>query len=460
MSTVQARLEAASPEREARAIGVEAYIYLYPLVLMELTRRQVTNLPAGTRPGFAPMGAFAHIREFPAAEFRNVVRPNFDTLYSSGWLDLTADPMVVSAPATDGRYYLLPMLDMWTDVFAVPGQRTTGTGAGEFVVVGPGWSGELPDGVARIDAPTSYVWVIGRTQTNGPADYEAVRAIQDGYTITPLADWGEAPGPIEAPSDPSVDVDTEPLAQVNGLSAREFFSLAAELLSLHPPHLTDWSILARMARIGLRPGARFDLEALDPALRAALDEVPAAAIGLMHAAAPRMGRVVNGWQMLTDSMGVYGNYYLRRAVIAMMGLGANPPEDAIYPLNLADADGQPLNGEHDYVLHFDADQLPPVAAFWSVTMYDSEGFQVANTINRFAIGDRDELTYNADGSLDLYLQYDSPGPDREANWLPAPRGPLGVTMRLYAPAPEALDGRWSPPALRRLPGGANRHHGG
>lgn len=455
MDTLGASGEAAAPKREARAIGVEAYVYVYPLVLMELTRRQVTNLPAGTRPGFAPMGAFAHIREFPAAEFRNVVRPNFDTLYSSGWLDLTSEPMVVSAPDTDGRYYLLPMLDMWTDVFAVPGKRTTGTGAGHFAVVGPGWSGQLPDGVARVDAPTPYVWIIGRTQTNGPADYEAVRAIQDGYMITPLAQWGQAPAPIEAPSDPSVDVDTEPLAQVNGLPAREFFSLAAELLSLHPPHLTDWSILARIARIGLRPGEPFDLDALDPALRAALDEVPAAAIGLMHSAAPRMARVANGWQMFTDSMGVYGNYYLRRAVVAMMGLGANPPEDAIYPLNLADADGQPLNGDHDYVLHFASDELPPVGAFWSVTMYDAEGFQAANPINRFAIGDRDDLTYNPDGSLDLYLQHDNPGPDREANWLPAPRGALGVTLRLYAPAPEALDGRWNPPPVRRTTRSAN-----
>jgi hypothetical protein len=394
------------------------------------------------------MGTFAHMREFPAAEFRNVVRPNFDTLYSSAWLDLTSEPMIVSSPDTDGRYYLLPMLDMWTDVFAVPGKRTTGTGPGHFAVVGPGWSGQLPDGVARIDAPTPYVWIIGRTQTNGPADYDAVRAVQDGFMITPWTSWGQASAPTRAANDPSVDVDTEPLAQVNRLPGSEFFALAAQVLGLHPPHVTDWSILARIARIGLRPGEPFDLDALDPALRAALERAPAAAIDLMHSTATRMARVSNGWQMFTDSMGVYGNYYLRRAVIAMMGLGANPPEDAIYPLNLADADGQPLNGDRDYVLHFERDQLPPADAFWSLTMYDAEGFQAANPINRFALGDRDQLTYNADGGLDLYLQYDNPGADREANWLPTPRGPLGVTLRLYAPRPEALDGRWNPPPIR------------
>jgi hypothetical protein len=259
MSVSEGTTRAELSEQAARMIGVDAYIYLYPLVLMELTRRQTTNAPTGARPGFGPMGVFSHIREFPAADFKAVVRPNFDTLYSIAWLDLTGEPMVVSVPDTDDRYYLLPMLDMWTDVFAVP------------------------------------------------------------------------------------DV----------------------------------------------------------------------------------ARVVNGWQMNTDTMGVYGNFYLKRAIVAMAGLGANPPEDAVYPLNVADADGRPLTGDHDYRLHFDQDELPPVGAFWSVTMYDADGFQAASPLDRFAVGDRDDLAYNEDGSLDLYLQHHSPGPEREANWLPAPRGPLG-----------------------------------
>ncbi len=393
------------------------------------------------------MGAFSHVREFPPAEFRTVVRPNFDTLYSSAWLDLSGgEPVIVSAPDTDGRYYMLPMLDMWTDVFAVPGKRTTGTGAGSFAVAPSGWSGRLPDGVRRIDAPTPYVWIIGRTQTNGPADYGAVHRVQDGFTIAPLSDGGRA----EARPGPPVDLDTDPLHQINGMAARDYFALAGDLLRLHPPHVTDWSILARLERIGLRPGARFEPDALDPAVRDALEGAPAEGLALMRSTLPHLARVTNGWQMNTDSIGVYGNVYLKRAIIAMAGLGANPPEDALYPLNVADADGRPLDGEHDYVLRFERDELPPVDAFWSVTMYDAEGFQVANPLNRFAIGDRDDLTYNADGSLDLYLQHESPGPEREPNWLPAPRGPLGVTMRLYGPAPEALHGRWNPPAIRRV----------
>jgi hypothetical protein len=407
-------------------IAVEAYIYLYPLVLMELTRRQGTNLPAGVKLGVAPMNEFAHIRQFPPGDFRAVVRPNFDTLYSSAWLDLREEPMIVSVPDTGGRYYLLPMLDMWTDVFAVPGKRTTGTQAGRFAVTGPGWSGALPDGVVPIAAPTPYVWIIGRTQTNGTADYPAVHEIQDGMTLEPLSgSRGEAPR-----TDPSVDMDTGPLDQLNALSAREYFALGFELLEQHPPHATDFSMLARMRRMGTD-----------------VDDAPAAAQALMRDALPRLAPVFNGWQMNVDSMGVYGNFYLKRALVAMVGLGANPAEDAVYPLNLADADGRPLDGAHDYVLHFDKAELPPVDAFWSVTMYDGEGFTVPNEIDRYAIGDRDELAYNADGSLDLYLQHERP--ERASNWLPAPRGPLGVTLRLYAPRPEVLDRRWNPPPIRR-----------
>jgi len=165
---------------------------------------------------------------------------------------------------------------------------------------------------------------------------------------------------------------------------------------------------------------------------------------------PTLAREVNGWQMNTDTMGVYGDYYLKRAIVAMVGLGANQPDDAIYPLNIADADGNPVMGEHRYVLHFAKSDLPPADAFWSLTMYDEEGFQVANPINRFAIGDRDALKYNADGSLDLFIQNEHPGPDGEANWLPSPKsGKLGLTLRLYAPRAEALDGRWNPPAIKR-----------
>ncbi len=431
---------------DLRTLSREAYVYLYPLVTMDVTRRQALNTPAGTKPGFGPPNEFHHLRAFPPADFRGVVRPNFDTLYSSAWLDLTAGPVVLRAPDTADRYYMLPLIDMWTDVFANPGKRTTGTAAAEFVVIGPGpgHGGDLPAGVPVITSPTPYVWIIGRTQTNGPADYPAVHAVQDGYDITVL---GSAPDHV---IDPGYDTTTEPLKIVNGMAALDYFAYASELLAVNPPHSTDFSILARITRLGIAPGRAFDPSGFTAAQRADIEAGRTDALVDMAASLPTLGTNVNGWTVLTDTMGVYGNAYFRRAAVTLIGLGANPAEDAVYPLLTADADGAPITGEDDYVLHFDADGLPPVSAFWSVTMYDAEGFQAANELDRFAIGDRDPLNYHSDGSLDLYLQHDNPGPDRVANWLPAPRGPLGITMRLYAPDSAILDGTWAPPPLRKV----------
>jgi hypothetical protein len=430
-------------DSDPRTLSREAYTYLYPLVTMELTRRQATNLPAGQKPGFAPANAFSHVRQFPPADFRVVVRPNFDTLYSSAWLDLTHGPVRIDVPDSGDRYYMLPMLDMWTDVFANPGKRTTGTGAQSFVVTPPGHAGRVPDDATRIAAPTPWVWVIGRAQTNGPADYDAVAAFQDGLRITEL---GESVGQVV---DHGLDMETEPLRAVNAGSAVDFFDLGAALMKVHPPHHSDYSQLARMAGLGLVPGEDFDAARFDSSAIAEIEAGVAEARRVLAASLPRMGSLANGWVVPVDTMGVYGNYYLKRALVTQVGLGANPAEDAVYPVLLADADGRPASGDHDYVLHFDADRLPPVSAFWSVTMYDAEGFQVGNEIDRFAIGDRDDLTFNDDGSLDIYVQHSNPGPERVSNWLPAPQVALGITMRLYAPASEVLAGGWTPPPLRR-----------
>jgi hypothetical protein len=429
---------------DLRTLSYEAALYFYPLVTMDVTRSQVINTPAGSKPGFGPPNQFHHIRAFPTADFRAVVRPNFDTLYTSAWLDLSAGPVILHAPDTDDRYYLLPLIDMWTDVFASPGKRTTGTDAHDWVITGPGYAGDVPAGLPVIAAPTPYLWIIGRTQTNGPADYEAVHQVQDGYRLTPLG-----PPLPDHVADPNYDTSTEPLKIVNNMAALDFFSYAAELLTVNPPHPTDFSQLARIAGLGIVAGQPFDAGRFTADQRAQIDAGFADALTDMLAALNTLGTNVNGWTTFTETMGVYGNYYFKRAVVTLVGLGANPAEDAIYPLLTADADGEPPTGEHDYVIHFDADKLPPAHAFWSVTMYDAEGFQVANEINRFAIGDRDPLTYNADGSLDLYLQHATPGPDRESNWLPSPSGRLGVTMRLYAPKREVLDGRWHPPAVQK-----------
>lgn len=294
-----------------------------------------------------------------------------------------------------------------------------------------------------IAAPTPYVWIIGRTQTNGPADYPAVHQVQDGYRITPL---GVTP---EHVTDADYDTTTEPVRVVNGMAALGLFAYAAELLAVNPPHPTDFSVLARIAHLGIEAGKPFDASRFSTEQQRHIEAGWAAALNDMKTSRPSLGTIVNRWSILTTTVGVWGNAYLTRAAVALTGLGINPAEDATYPNLTTDADGDPITGERDYLLPFDAGQLPPTAAFWSVTAYDAEGYQVANDINRFAIGDRDPLTFNADGSLDLYLQHTNPGPQRESNWLPTPPGPVAVTLRIYAPNREVLDGRWRPPPVRK-----------
>jgi hypothetical protein len=368
LASTSARATEPISEQDAHSIGVQAYLYLYPLVTMDLTRKQLTNVvkPEGVH---GPTNTFANVSEYPTADLKVVVRPNFDTLYSSAWLDLSKQPVIVSVPDTHGRYYLLPMLDMWTDVFASPGWRTTGTQAHDFAVTPPGWSGALPSGVVRIDAPTPYVWIIGRTKTDGPHDYPAVHKIQGEFKITLLSNWGKETAPVVGSVDPDIDMKASPKIVVDRMPAAQFFAYAAEILKLQPPHGTDQPILALMQKIGIERGKSFDIDKVDPAIRAGLKTAPADALKLMAWKTPSMARVVNGWSMNTDTMGVYGNYYLKRAIVSQLGLGANLPEDAIYPLNLADETGQPLDGGNAYVLHFGEGSMPPVNAFWSVTLY-------------------------------------------------------------------------------------------
>jgi len=461
-----AALASSITEQDAHAIGVNAYLYLYPLVTMDVTRKQFTNVEPGKEMGRGPMNTFASMPEFPPASFRGVVRPNFDTLYFTAWVDVTIEPVIVSVPDTGGRYYLLPMLDMWTDVFASPGWRTTGTQAGTFLIVPPNWGlmlsathpataqfveeFKLPPDTQRIDAPTNYVWIIGRIKTDGPADYDAVHRIQAGFTVTPFSRWRNPSEPVKAKIDPAVDMTTPPKVQVDTMPAGTFFAYAADLMKLQQPHLTDQPILAQMKRIGIEVGKRFDFDSLDPVVKKALERAPEDAQRLMRWKLPTLARVANGWSMNTDTMGVYGNYYLKRAIVSQVGLGANLPEDAIYPMNLADETGRPLDGAGSYTIHFDKGATPPVNAFWSITLYDSDGFAVANPLNRFALSSWMPFKYNADGSLDLYFQSENPGGDKEANWLPAPKGPFDLTMRMYAPKAEALTGKWNPPPVTGL----------
>jgi hypothetical protein len=309
----------------AEEIGVQAFVYAYPMVMMEITRRVSTNVETPQGP-FAPMNQLAHLRAFPDHTFREVVRPNADTLYSILWFDVADEPVVLSVPDTGGRYYMLPMLDMWTDVFAAPGSRTTGTGRAHFVILGPGWNGSLPEGVEPIRSPTSMGWMIGRTQTNGAADYENVHRIQDEFRVKPLSRWGKAHAPRRGQVNPSWDTKTPPPIQIESMSAARYFELFAELLEANPPHELDWNMVQLLEQIGIVPGEDFEFSALPRSTQRALESAMPRALRLIEG--KRVGESINGWSIAREVMGNYGTSYLQRAHVARIGLGANVPGDA------------------------------------------------------------------------------------------------------------------------------------
>lgn len=439
-------------EEEAREIAVEAYIYAFPLVLMEICRRTSTNIAA---PGHrkAPVNRFGHMQRFPDSSFKDgMFLPNVDTLFSVLWFDVSSEPLVIQKPDSGGRYHLLPILDMWTDIFASPGSRTTGNGPETFAIVGPRWQGSLPSGMQGLISPTDRGWINGRTEATGVSDFPAVQEFQRGLTACPLSRFAEAGGKGVSCNvgprhvDPSMPV-TSPLQQVESMEAAAFFSLFAELSRQNPPHAQDQPVLARMARAGLEPGKSFVLSELPPPTREAFAAAPGSALGNFKDEVFRSAQI-NGWRFLSQPVGTYGADYLHRASVAYNALGANVPEDTSYLVMIADDQGEPLRNDSAYVIRFGKSQLPPVHAFWSITVYDERRFFADNPMNRYALSGRDDLVFNDDGSLDLWIQRDDPNDARSANWLPTPRhGTFSLILRLYWPKPEVVNGEWRPPPI-------------
>jgi hypothetical protein len=440
-------------QEEALRIGTDAYVYGYPLVTMEFTRRVMTNTdtPKGSH---APMGQFSLSRTYPDASFKDITAPNADTLYSTAWLDVSKEPYVFSLPDQKDRYYLMPMLSGWTDVFQVPGKRTTGDQAQTYAITGPNWQGALPAGVKRLSSPTNMVWILGRTYCTGtPEDYQAVHALQDQYKLVPLSAYGKPYTPPPGKVDPSIDMKTAVREQVNRLDGASYFKLLAALMKDNPPARADGPIVAKMARIGIVPGQDFDPSKLDPAVAKGLEGAPKAGVEKIMAHFKNAGTNVNGW-VFSTKVGLYGTAYLQRAFVTEIGLGANRPQDAIYPTSEVDADGKPYDGANKYVIHFASKKdLPPANAFWSLTMYNGDYFFVDNPLNRYTLSSRNQLKENADGSIDLYIQKDAPSKDKESNWLPAPDGKFILMLRLYWPReqnPSIINGSWQPPPVKRV----------
>jgi len=452
----KAAAENAAKEVEAREIAIDAYMYAYPMVTMEVTRRVMTNVekPEGSK---APMGQFARLRTYPAVDDHSVTAPNADTLYTLAWLDVSKEPWILSIPDMKDRYFLFPMLDMWTNVFQDPGKRTTGTKAQKYAITGPGWSGTLPAGVTEYKAPTGMVWVLGRIYCTGtPEDYKAVHAVQDQVSAVPLSAYGKPYTPPAVKIDPAIDMKTDPRTQVNAMDGATYFKLFAELMKANPPAADDAPMVAKLAKIGIVPGKDFDASKLDPAVAKGIAAAPKPAqdkisAWLKEGIVAGDAKVENGWLYFTK-VGVYGPNYRQRAMVTWYGLGANRMQDAVYPTAEGPDILKKFSGGNKYVMHFGKGEMPPVDGFWSLTMYDKNYFFVPNPLNRYTVSSRSKFKANADGSVDVYVQKDSPGKDKEANWLPAPADDFVLMMRLYWPkekSPSILDGTWKPPEVKQ-----------
>jgi hypothetical protein len=417
------------PQRATFAAGVAAYIYgLAPISVYETTQRfpenQLVSIAALTDP-----------------TVRTVVLPNHDTTYTVGRLQLSGGPRVLDVPDTAGRYYVIQLLDAYSNTFAYVGRRTTGTRAGSYAVVPPGFNGTMPSGVKRIQSPTNLVWVLGRTLVQDAADMPAVTELMGDYRFTALDAWtaGQRQNPLVLGAFPTVATPEIP----KGL---DYFAKLGEILASDPAPKRDACALRTFARAGVGAGK----QPTDPALVAAVRAGKRIVAEAEQRANRNGAKQHHGWLVPGRYIGAYGTNYLGRAIIATAALGANTPPETVYPLAVDDVDGRPLSGRHRYTIRFPRGQLPPANAFWSVTIYGKDRYLVPNPIDRYAIGDRTKgLRRGRDGSLTIYVQHSRPPGAAGANWLPAPSGSFRLAMRIYEPRRSVLNGRWLPPPVER-----------
>jgi hypothetical protein len=424
---------------DVRAIARDGFVYGYPLVMMAITKRIASFGRAN--------GQFVHMQSAPTPPFRIVVAPNGDTRYSSTWVDVSAEPQVLHVPDAGGRYFVAQVMDAWTDVIADPTPRLPNAAPADYAIVGPAWRGALPPGVRMVRSSTNDVWVLARTRPRADDDPSAITSIQRQYTVVPLSRFGDgsyqgAPGIF---GNPNVDTGPTPPSLVARMNGAAFFTVLATALAQNPPRAADGPIVARLAQIGVAAGKPFDPSAAGSGNAALLDQgVLDGKAQLDRFDAPSVPHA-NGWRWTTNT-GRFGTDYLYRAFIAQTLLAANLPEDAVYPETSVDASGAPLTGARRYALHFDAANLPPANAFWSLTLYSPDHYLAPNPIDRYTLRDS-AVRRNADGSIDVTIQHDAPSGDT-TNWLPAPAGPFVVTLRLYWPRPSGLDGSYRIPAIQ------------
>jgi hypothetical protein len=440
----------ASDYQKALDLGTQAYVYGVPLLDMARTFQTQTSVNVPDGRGDAPVNQFSHIRHLADPLDRTVVAPNHDTLYSIAWLDLTPQPIVIHVPFQPDRFHVVPLLSPYQENFANIGSPAAALPDGDYLITPPGWRGRLPDGLRQIESPYDRVWIVVRTLVGGPEDEVNVEAIQDQYSLTPLNKWGKnkpyTPKPPKY-EDTTVDTATIPGTQP-GEDPLDFFdALGSELARFLPP-AADLPLLKQLVQVGvgpfLQPGewplSKFLSQGTKDGLRAAVAAGKAKVNQDLLALFQAGFAAHNGW--LVSATGIYGTNYTLRAIVDLIGLGAPTSDMAIYPFAQTDRLGARLTGANRYVAHLPPSLLPPpVDGFWSLTMYDANQFFVPNPIDRYLLNDRSDLHYNADGSLDFYIQTDAPAdPEQEKNWLPAPTGPFNLLFRLWGPKPEAIPG--------------------
>lgn len=436
------------PDEEIFQIASEAYVFGYPLVLMDITRRVMSNFSRACKEG-APMNQFLHRSNLQELPFASFSKTNLDMTCSTAWLDLINEPFILSVPDMGKRYHMMHMLDAWTNVFASPGTRTTGNGKTYFVITGPNWKGSLPMGLRQIKSPTNLVLLVGHTQINDQADCAFVRRMQTHYKLAPLSAWDRTYFPPDTlPIDRSIDMTTSPDVQLARMDSLEFFRRLASLLRTNPAASSDSATIAKLAGIGILQDNIFPAEWLSPHAIQDIRNGAERGRDVVESAARKPGVVVvNNWAVSMGSA-TYGTDYLRRAAKARSGVRVDIPEDAIYLRTTVDSEGNRLSGENCYVLHFPSKKAPPIRAFWSLSMYDNRETLVENQIHRYTLSSRDALVLNSDNSLDLYIQHESPYGQLEANWLPAPPGEFNLVLRLYWPNSDVWEGRWLLPGVR------------
>lgn len=441
-------LASSAPDPEGvRRLAAEAYIYGLPLIMSYKTMH-LYSIDTGNSEYKAPFNQLRNISHVYTPEDRAIVTPNSDTPYSMMWLDLRTEPVVLSAPEIDEkRYYCIQLQDLNTFNFGYIGSRTTGNGPGCYMVIGPDWQGKTPEGIKKVfRADADFALAIYRTQLLGPADIKNVRAIQSGYKVQTLSDFMGTPPPTSAPEPafPSWDEDAA--------TGNNFIAYLNFCLRHISPDETEKELWDRLTQIGVGPGKTFDYDSLPP------DRQEGISGGIEDALLLISTRTEKETAKKTPTGGGNRSYYnsdwLLRACITQIGWGANDVAEAAYPLYATDSKNEPLDaGKHNYTLTFPGDGLPPVKAFWSVTLYDGKTqLLIDNPINRYLINSPmlPNLRKNPDGSLTLYIQKDSPGPDREPNWLPAPNGRFYMILRLYGPSEEVIDGTWQKPPVERV----------